>query len=340
MAISGIPAPLDTPDAWRGPALAHSSAWRVALSAEDVAELRAARIHAVATGRPLAAWSAADFPLPSLAGKIAAWMRELAFGRGFVLLKGFPVFEHTKEECAEIYWGLGLHVGTPVPQNTDGDLLGHVRDTGIAPAPGVRLYKTRAEQEFHTDGADVVGLFCLRSGKSGGVSRIVSSVAIFNEIAATRPELVPTLFAPFPHDDHGQERPGQAPWFELPICRFADGRLRTFFLPWYVRDSQRFPAAPRLTDAQRACVDTIERLANDPRFHLDMDFEPGDIQLLKNASILHKRTEYEDWDEPDRKRHLLRLWLTSHAFPAGDEALRRGIPSDGTAVRALAASGA
>ncbi len=323
-----------TPDAWRGSELARSDAWRVRLTDSEIAELCAARAAAAATGKPMAQWHAEDFPLPTLAPRIAAWMRELNHGRGFVLLKGFPVLEHSKEQCAEIYWGLGLQMGTPVPQNSEGDLLGHVRDTGVAPAPGVRLYKTRAEQEFHTDGADIVGLFCLRSGKSGGVSRIASSVAIFDEIFATRPELVPALFEKFPHDEHGQQRAGAQPWFEIPICHAAAGRLRVFFLPWYIRNSQRFAAAPRLSAAQQAGVEAIERLANDPRFSLDMHFEPGDIQWLKNASILHKRSEYEDWDEPDRKRHLLRLWLTSLDFSAGHEELRNGIAGGGTQVRA------
>ena len=65
--------------------------------------------------------------------------------------------------------------------------------------------------------------------------------------------------------------------------------------------------------------------ANDPALYLDMEFRPGDIQLLKNSVILHKRTEYEDWDEPDRKRHLLRLWLAAPDFDDGDEQLRRGV---------------
>ena len=50
-----------------------------------------------------------------------------------------------------------------------------------------------------------------------------------------------------------------------------------------------------------------------------------DIQLLKNSVILHKRTAYEDWEEPERKRHLLRLWLAAPDFDDGDEQLRRGI---------------
>ena len=74
-------------------------------------------------------------------------------------------------------------------------------------------------------------------------------------------------------------------------------------------------------------IDLIDELAADPRIHLDMDFRVGDIQWLKNAAILHARTEFEDHAEPERKRHLLRLWLTSRrTFADGDPLLQRGIP--------------
>jgi hypothetical protein len=133
------------------------------------------------------------------------------------------------------------------------------------------------------------------------------------------------LFQPFPFDTQGQHKPGGRPWFDLPLCRFEDGRLRTFFIPWYIRESQQHPAAPRLTPAQTEAIAFIEQAANDPAYYLDMDFQPGDMQFLKNASVLHKRTEYEDWEEPSRKRHLLRLWLVEPSFSAGDDLLRRGV---------------
>ena len=327
LASLGVPAAgLDTSDVWRGPDLARDPSWRYALAASDVAELLAARDHARAGGKDLYAWTREDFPLPTLAPKIADWMRELDRGRGFILLRGFPVADHDEATCAQVYWGLGLHMGRAVSQNTDGDLIGHIRDTGADPAAyGVRLYKTRAEQDFHTDGADIIGLFCLRPAKSGGVSRIVSSPAIFNRMLRERPDLAPTLFEPFPFDTQGQHKPGGRPWFDLPLCRYAEGRLRTFFIPWYIRESQQHAEAPRLTPAQAEAVAFIERAANDPALYLDMDFRPGDMQFLKNASILHKRTAYEDFAEPGRKRHLLRLWLAEPSFSAGEESLRRGI---------------
>ena len=317
-------ASLDTPDVWLGPDLVSNPTWRYRLTPADIGELLAAERRA--SGKPWQDWTRDDFRLPALSRNIEGWMRELDRGRGFILLKGFPVEAHAEAVCANVYWGLGLHMGRAVSQNTDGELIGHIRDTGADPnAYGVRLYKTRAEQDFHTDGADIIGLFCLKTARCGGVSRIVSSPAIFNRLLRERPDLAPVLFEDFPFDTQGQHKPGGRPWFMLPLCRFEDGRLRTFFIPWYIRESQQHPGAPRLSQAQLDAICFIETAANDPGAYLDMDFEPGDMQFLKNASVLHKRTEYEDFDELELKRHLLRLWLVEPSFSGGDEKLRRGI---------------
>jgi hypothetical protein len=319
-------APFETADAWRGGVLrAQAAPWWDVWEARELDELDAALARAPTDRLPR---SADEFPLDSLRQRIDGWMAQIESGRGFVLIRGLPVERYTRVQCECLYYGLGLHMGRPVSQNTDGDLLGHVRDTGEDPAArGVRLYKTRVEQDFHTDGADVIGLLCLKTAKSGGISRIVSSVSIFNEILKREPELIPTLFQPFPFDRQGQEGPGEPGWFEFPVCRMSEGRLGTFFIPWYIRESQALPDAPRLTPAQWRCVELIESLANEPELYLDMAFRPGDIQLLKNSVILHKRTAYEDWPDPGEKRHLLRLWLSAERLTGGSELLNQGIRS-------------
>lgn len=88
--------------------------------------------------------------------------------------------------------------------------------------------------------------------------------------------------------------------------------------------SQRNAATPRLTAEQLAATELIENIANDPEFHVEMDFQPGDIQLLNNSVILHAREEYED--QPAATRHLLRLWLAAYDFLAVEGPLRDGIP--------------
>lgn len=326
--------PFEGACAWSRSDVADSADWSYELTAAEVAEVDAALAVAKASGKPMAELTRADFPLPSLARSIAAWLRELDQGRGFLLVRGLPVERYGDEDSALAYWGLGLHLGTPISQNAAGDLLGHVRDFGLERRdPSLRLYKTRERLGFHTDGADIIGLLCLRPAKSGGLSRIASSVAVFNEIVRRRPDLVSVLFEPFCFDRNDEQGPGEAPFFQLPLCFEIDGRLRTFYIGWYIRDAQRHPEAPRLTPQQSEVLDLIDAIASDPEFHLDMDLRPGDIQLLKNSTILHARTEFEDFPEPHRKRHLLRLWLNARAdFSDGDELLRGGIPAREGAV--------
>ncbi|HEX5379936.1 MAG TPA: TauD/TfdA family dioxygenase [Phenylobacterium sp.] len=318
--------PITSPAAWIGPEQAARGDWTYRLTPAQLDQLSSTAAALVASGRPMSEITAADAPLEALAPLIRQWRSDLADGRGFLLIKGLPVNAWTYDQAAMAYWILGLRLGLPVPQNKQGDLLGHVRDVGEDPAvPGVRLYKTRAAQDFHTDGADIIGLFCLKPSRSGGLSRIVSSVTVFNEILRRRPDLTPLLFDEFYWDQEVEAAPGARPWFKFPICKFEDGRLRTFFIGWYIRNAQRFPDVPRLTPQQAQLLDLIEEVANDKAFHLDMDFEPGDIQFLKNAAILHARTAYEDWDDPDLRRHLLRLWLAAPDFKDGDPQLRRGV---------------
>ena len=326
--------PLLTPAAWTGPELAPRRDWIHALSPAEVADLDRAVAHARASARPLAELTRDAVPLPVLGASVERWLDELETGRGFLLVRGVPVERYGDDGAALAYWGLGLHLGRAVSQNAAGDLLGHVRDAGVEKRdPTVRLYRTREPLGFHTDGADIIGLLCLRPAKAGGTSRIASSAAIYNEILQRRPDLVAALYEPFPFDRNGEERPGEPPCFSIPLCRDADGFLRTFYIGWYIRDSQRHASAPRLTQAQREVIDLIDEIASDPAFSLEMDFRAGDIQWLKNSVILHARTEFEDFPEPARKRHLLRLWLTSRrAFADSDALLNQGIAPKAGAV--------
>jgi hypothetical protein len=313
------------PADWRGADLVGRGDWIHPLTAPELAELDAAITALEDSGKPLEAITAADYPLRELAPALQRWRNEIAAGRGFVLVRGLPVRRYSKAQAALAYWLLGQHLGEPVSQNFEGDLLGDVRDTGVAAnSREVRLYKTRAELSFHTDGADVIGLFCLRAAKSGGVSRIASSVAVYNELVRRRPDLAPLLTEPVPHYMPGSAgRPGSL--FDYPIVSVSDEVFRMMFLGWYIRDSQTLPDAPRLTARQLEAIDLLERIPNEPGMALDMEFVEGDMQFLKNSVILHARTEYEDAEEADEKRHLLRLWLTATSFRDGDAALRRGV---------------
>jgi hypothetical protein len=303
--------PVGGPAAWRRADVADERAWRTALSQAQLDELHAAVRHALATDRPLGELSAADFPLPTLAREIARWRDEIVNGRGFAVVSGVPVGDWSERESSTCFWCLGLHMGRPGAQNPQGDLLGHVRDTGAdARDPFVRLYRTASDIAYHCDAADVVGLLCLRAAKRGGASRIASSVAVHDALLHRRPDLAARLYEPLLLDIRNEDASGALRYLPIPPCRFADGRLRTFYHSDYFRSVVRHADVPPFTDTERELLDLYESLAGHPDFHLDMDLAPGDIQWLSNHTIVHARTAYDDHPEPERKRHLLRLWLS------------------------------
>ena len=303
--------PVDVKAAWKGRDMPALEAMAYVLTEAERDEMRAAVAGASALGRDTKALTAADFPLPSLESRFGEWRDALATGIGFQVIRGVPVEDWSQAEAELFFWCFGLHLGSPGEQNPDGHLLGHVIDTGAQQEDAnVRLYKTAANIDYHCDAADVVGLLCLNKAKSGGQSRIVSSVAVFNELLARRPDLAPRLFEPFNLDIRDKEVNEAGSHLPIPPCRFADGVLRTFYHADYFRSVARHDDVPDLTDQERDLMDTYEAIAMEEGMYLDMDLQPGDIQLLSNHTNLHARTEYEDHDDPALKRHLLRLWLS------------------------------
>jgi hypothetical protein len=313
---------------WTAADVADPSSWTFQLSADQRQEIASAARAAETRDLSPTTICREDFTVPSLSAAVAEWVHALTVGRGFVLIRGFPTDELTDSQIELAYMGIGLQLGTAVSQNAAGDLLGHVRDEGVPRTdPSVRLYQTTQRQDFHTDGADIVGLLCLRRSLSGGESRIASAAAVYNRILMGRPDLLDVLYEPMYWDRNGEESPGEDPFFAMPVLNDVAGSPRMFYIGWYIRDAQRHSAVPRLTNRQREALDLIERAANDPEVYLGMDFEPGDIQLLSNAKILHCREAYTDDIDPAKRRHLLRLWLAAYTFASVDDVLRRGLPA-------------
>ncbi|MGW6379264.1 TauD/TfdA family dioxygenase [Rhodococcus sp. NPDC055112] len=295
-----------------------SSTWTVVLTGAERSEIvEAARSDAADDSRLF----------PTLRSRCGQWAHTLNSGCGFVLLRGFPLDELSTDEIERAYLALGAMLGDPVSQDRDGSVLTHIRDERIERTdPTVRLYRTRERQDFHTDGSDLVALLCLAKAATGGESWIASSAAIYNEVLRRRPDLLEVLYSPMPWDRNGEEAAGDPPYFELAPLNDIGGVPRLFYISWYIRDSQRHPQAPRLTAEQHEALELIEAIANEPRFHVEMVFEPGDVQILNNGRILHARNAYQDHPDLARRRHLLRLWLSAASDHSVAEPLRSGIP--------------
>ena len=301
--------------AWFGPDLAGRSEWIHQFTSEEVAAIDAAVQQAEAAG-DITGITRRDFPVPLLEPLLQRVRRETLHGRGFMLLRGIPVDRYTMRQSAIAYWGLGLHLGEPVSQNGKGHVLGHVANLGLDYAdPEVRGYQTSARLNFHADSSDLVALLCLRTAKAGGLSSIVSSTTLWNEMARTRPDLARILMEPLYYTRWGEIPEGRKPYAEISVFTPSAGRMIAAYVRSSINKSQVLPEVPRLTRGQIEAMDYLDALAADPRIHLDMEFRPGDIQVLCNHSILHSRTSYEDWPEIAQRRHLLRLWLACDDGP-------------------------
>ncbi|KAI7843623.1 hypothetical protein COHA_002863 [Chlorella ohadii] len=306
--------PLQDPAAWTAPEVLASdpSTWQYILSPQDQQEIVDAAQRAVASGKPVPELTKADFPLPGLGTKLEQIRDSVVFGRGFFLLRGFPIERLSRAEVVAAWLGVGLYWGQPRSQNAKGHLVGHVKDLGLDPnADDVRVYATNAAQPWHVDDADLVGLLCLKRAKEGGLSRWASSISIYNRLLEARPDLVEELAKTYHFDKKGEVGPGEQPYLELPVLSVYKGHLTFFYNDKYIKEAQRFPEVPRLTPKQLEALQAVTDLADSPDLHLDWDLQPGDVQLIYNWTQLHFRTAYVDHPGFENRRHLLRLWLTS-----------------------------
>ena len=204
-------------------------------------------------------------------------------------------------------------------------MLGDVTDQGkTVDDPTVRGNELGGiALDYHTDGSDLVGLLCLRSARTGGLSCVANAVAIHNHLVRESPELAAALYEPLPYDTRGEQAEGAQAFYSIPAFTEHAGRLFVRFIPQYILASQRHPDAPRLSSTAREAIAAASALANDPDFNVYMDLQPGEMQFINNYHVLHGRTAYEDDVAHGYKRHLKRLWLATYALTDRPKLVRR-----------------
>ena len=305
------------PNAWRAADLeAARDRWVITFVAAELNELEAAVARCVDDGRELLDIDRAAFPLSRLGRRLAEVREQALWGLGVTLIRGLPVERWSRRETATALWGIGAHLGSPVSQNAQGHVLGHVKDLGLNYHDrNTRGYQTRARLPYHTDYSDLVALLCLRTAREGGLSSIASSTRIYLEMRRRRPDLAQTLTRPVYRSRWGEVSAGQNRWLEVPVFNLYSTGVSTTYVRSAVEKAQAMPEVPRLTDRQIEAMDLFDALAADPTLHVDMAFEPGDLQIVNNHCIVHSRTAYVDRDDAEDKRHLLRLWLACEDGP-------------------------
>ena len=295
--------------AWKGADFANDQSWVVTLNARQITELKSAADACIARGLREIDIKPSDFPLPTMAKEIEAWARELQKGRGFLLVRQLPQ-AWTDEQIRAAFWGMGLYLGKPISQNSYGDMLGEVLDEGVRMGSGkVRGYRTNQHLMFHTDRCDIIGLLCQRQSRSGGLSSIVSSTRIYQEIAANNPDYLGPL-------KNGYicinvEEGGDLSLYRMPVYSVVDGVVSARILRNTVETARRL-GHTNYSEVETAALAKLDELANRDDMRLDMMLERGDMQFINNFTTFHARTEFEDHEDPKLKRHMVRLWLTAH----------------------------
>jgi alpha-ketoglutarate-dependent taurine dioxygenase len=306
--------------AWIGSKLP-ADAGIVALTRECLAEI----IHLAKTldenPLPTLALDPLDFDLPACRDLMARAHAALEDGPGFVIIHRLPLQTLGRETSIKVYWLLARMVARPVAQKWTGEMIYTVADlTGKKPGNGIRPDITNAEQNFHNDNSynvcppDYVALLCLETAKSGGVSRVVSFETAHNLMQERHPKLLERLYRPYRFDRQREHEPGAEMTITRPVFALEGGRLKSRLSRYLIEQGHEL-AGERLDELGRAALDALTAIIDDPALYKEFYFEPGQIQILDNRRLGHKRTGFEDWPEPERRRTLIRLWLRNHGRP-------------------------
>ena len=256
----------------------------------------------------------AAFELPACRHLMAQARDWLDAGVGYVLIDRLSLDDCAPDEAKALYWVLLQLLARPVAQSWDGKMIYDVRDLGRPPGNGVRPDITNAEQSFHTDNSynlcppDYVALLCVHPAMDGGISQIVSFYTAHNEMLARHRGLLPRLYRPFLFDRQREHAPGDPKVLRHSLFEYDGERLSGRLSRYQVRNGHALAEVPLDAEGE-AALEALDAVMNTPRINREFFFERGQIQILDNRRLGHRRTGFRDFPEPERKRHLVRLWL-------------------------------
>jgi hypothetical protein len=308
------PHTFDDPRAWRSGTIDDRQTWYYPLSSRCLAALEETIRRLREQPRPVTELRAAEEPCAACADELRPLRHALESGRGFAIVRGPSPGRYSPAELQIGYWLVGQLLSRPVEQNVQGTLLYDVRDTGQDVRYGARFSVTSAESSFHTDNSfgsvivDYVGLLCVQTAKSGGASQVVSGYSVHDELLARHSDALELLHQPWHIDRRGGVRPGDAPTVQYPVLSRDERGLTYRYLRYWIEAGHEKIGRP-LNDVQRQALDALDAVANDPALRVEFALEPGDLFFINNRWILHNRTAFADHDQPERRRHLVRLWL-------------------------------
>jgi alpha-ketoglutarate-dependent taurine dioxygenase len=304
------------PQAWTRETIAPAD-WTVTLPEAARRELLAVRDELRRAPVPTFLLDPQDFALDACRAAMAGVRRATRIGPMFAVLDRLPIDALSRDEAIALYWLLSSLLARPVAQKLNGQMFYDVLDTGakLKPGSGIRPTVTNVDLRFHNDNSynetppDYVCLLCLHPAMQGGVSQVMSVATIHDALQRRHPELMARLYRPFWYDRHAEHQPGEPSTFAAPIFeRGADGTIKARLALSEIRAGYEL-RGERLDDETAAALAAVQSVFDEPALHVELGFEAGQIQYVNNRATGHARTEFADFPEPERKRHLVRLWL-------------------------------
>lgn len=295
--------PITSPAAWVAADFDHDHSWIHPLTPAQIDAIDAALAGLGAKGLAFPNFRREDFPLGDLEPELARLADDLENGRGFRVLRGLPVERYTDVQINTIYFGIGLHLGEPVGQTPRGELIGEVMAVGDPTKKETRVYETNLYLPYHSDPSDVVALLSIRKAREGGLSSLISVASIYNEILANHRHYLGLYYRRWYFAHLCEPMPSLSPIFSV-----HDGKLSCRYLRQYLELGHEIMNQP-LSTVEVEALDLFDQIIATPRMRLDMMLEPGDLQFANNYAVLHSRNAFQDDDDPEERRKLLRLWL-------------------------------
>jgi len=315
--------PIRNASSWHGADFKVNKSYEYHLEPSHIADLEQALGGIKRSGLELAALTPKNFPLPTMLPLLHSIGDVLRNGRGFALLRGFPIDQHEIDDLSIMYYGLCRHIGMGMTQNSDGGLIHYVTDGPLKPNQGNRGVGFPRITPLHVDLMDIVTLLCVRQATDSPHSHLSSSTTLYNEFLKRRPDLLPRLFGGYEWDRMNEHGEGETPTsgYRVPLFSLINGTLSCRYNRSWMSATNVAEKAP-LSSLDEEAFALIDDITAETRF--SFPFSEGDIQFCNNYTVLHGREAHKPEPLEERKRLLIRIWLNAPEFREfSDEAIIR-----------------
>ena len=258
--------------------------------------------------------------LPLFKKKILNFRNErLLDGVGLFVIDGICMESFSVKEKTSIYTLASKILGELIIQNIKQEKIVEIKDIGKSMKTGGRYHETKEGGSHHTDSPqwknvpDYLGLFCVHNAKKGGTNLFLSAYTIHNRILQERKDLLDIFYEKFYFDKRGEFKDGESPTVFQPIFELKNKKLFFRYLRNYIDAGHDIQNQP-LSQPQKDALTYLDNLMRMEDITLKYDLKPGDMVFSDNNWVVHGRTSFEDYDDENLKRFMLRTWIKDQTY--------------------------